>query len=280
MLVRQLRSPYRTRRVSPASGRFPRARSCTCARRRWKRRAVFTSSSRTSRSAFAGLTGTVRSRSSSGMSGSVRRPTRWRQFNATKSRRRWVRYDPCDSSVLKMISTPLRLALRHDEKFPYLRHGGPAAILHRGEWQSKQHPGLSWQLVAGDFLETVGAGAAPTRSDFLRHVLEQNARRAVDDRDLPPLVRRLCRTRGRAFHLHALDRRSRGAPRRRFLCRQRPPAPAPRKKPPSRSRRPHWVRRCPAPTNCSPRNGSGAGIVRMPSFRPKSRPISIRPSRT
>ena len=55
----------------------------------------------------------------------------------------------------------LRLALRHDDKFSYLRHGGPAGILRRGQWQSKQHAGLSWQLVAGDFLETVAGAPAP-----------------------------------------------------------------------------------------------------------------------
>ena len=55
----------------------------------------------------------------------------------------------------------LRLALRHDDKFPYLRHGGPAGILRRGRWQSKQHAGLSWQMVEGDFLETVAVAPAP-----------------------------------------------------------------------------------------------------------------------
>ncbi len=55
----------------------------------------------------------------------------------------------------------LRLALRHDEKFPYLRHGGPAGILRDGEWQSKQHPGLSWSLVPGDFFETVAQAPVP-----------------------------------------------------------------------------------------------------------------------
>ncbi len=55
----------------------------------------------------------------------------------------------------------LRLALRHDDKFPYLRHGGPAGILQKGEWQSKQHPGLSWQLVPGDFLATIAQAPLP-----------------------------------------------------------------------------------------------------------------------
>ena len=55
----------------------------------------------------------------------------------------------------------LRLALRHDDKFIYLRHGGPVGILERGAWQSKGYPGLSWTLVKGDFLETVTAAPQP-----------------------------------------------------------------------------------------------------------------------
>jgi queuine tRNA-ribosyltransferase len=55
----------------------------------------------------------------------------------------------------------LRLALRHDERFPYLRHAGPVGILEKGGWQSKRYEGLSWQLVAGDFLETVRQAPLP-----------------------------------------------------------------------------------------------------------------------
>jgi queuine tRNA-ribosyltransferase len=59
----------------------------------------------------------------------------------------------------------LKLALRHSDKFPYLRHGGPVGILERGEWQSKQHPGLGWLLVQGDFLETLAQ--APLAPDLI-----------------------------------------------------------------------------------------------------------------
>jgi queuine tRNA-ribosyltransferase len=59
----------------------------------------------------------------------------------------------------------LKLALRHDDKFAYLRHGGPVGILEGGEWQSKQYSGLSWLLVKGDFLETVGQ--APLAPDLI-----------------------------------------------------------------------------------------------------------------
>ncbi len=55
----------------------------------------------------------------------------------------------------------LRLALLYNDAFPYLRHGGPPAILEKGEWQSKKHPGLSWQLVMGDFPVTMAAAPAP-----------------------------------------------------------------------------------------------------------------------
>lgn len=59
----------------------------------------------------------------------------------------------------------LRLAVRHSDKFLYLRHSGPAGILDAGEWQSRTHPGLSWTLVSGDFLETMPT--APARPDVI-----------------------------------------------------------------------------------------------------------------
>lgn len=56
----------------------------------------------------------------------------------------------------------LRLAFANNEKFRYLRHSGPHGILNKAEWQSKEHAGLSWQLIHGDFLETMAqAEAAP-----------------------------------------------------------------------------------------------------------------------
>ncbi len=55
----------------------------------------------------------------------------------------------------------LRLALRHLDKFHYLRHGGPVGIVANGEWQSKLCAGLSWSLVPGDFLETVARAPSP-----------------------------------------------------------------------------------------------------------------------
>ena len=59
----------------------------------------------------------------------------------------------------------LKLALQLTDLFPYLRHAGPATILKKSEWQSKQHPGLSWCLLEGDFLETMNA--APALPDLI-----------------------------------------------------------------------------------------------------------------
>lgn len=52
---------------------------------------------------------------------------------------------------LHIISTtsdlnPLRLALSHKTRFPYLRHGAADTLLHRGRWKSRFRPGLSWEL--------------------------------------------------------------------------------------------------------------------------------------
>jgi queuine tRNA-ribosyltransferase len=55
----------------------------------------------------------------------------------------------------------LRLAFRHNRDFPYLRHSGPAAILTDGRWQSRQFPGLSWMLIPGNFLNTMGQATSP-----------------------------------------------------------------------------------------------------------------------
>ncbi len=55
----------------------------------------------------------------------------------------------------------LRLALLHNDAFPYLRHGGPPAILGEGAWQSKTHAGLSWSLVRGDYPRTMADAPSP-----------------------------------------------------------------------------------------------------------------------
>ncbi len=55
----------------------------------------------------------------------------------------------------------LRLAFKHHDLFPYLRHGGPPAILKERRWQSKQYDGLSWELIERDFLESMNLGEPP-----------------------------------------------------------------------------------------------------------------------
>jgi queuine tRNA-ribosyltransferase len=55
----------------------------------------------------------------------------------------------------------LRLALRRQEDFPYLRVDAVKALLADGHWQSQKHAGLNWLLVAGDFLEAMTHAPAP-----------------------------------------------------------------------------------------------------------------------
>jgi len=55
----------------------------------------------------------------------------------------------------------LRLALRNNDVFHYLRHSAPSGILKAGEWQSKTHPGLAWTLVPGSFPTTLADAPHP-----------------------------------------------------------------------------------------------------------------------
>ncbi len=55
----------------------------------------------------------------------------------------------------------LRLAFAHNDQFPYLRHSAPHHLLRHGHWQSKSHPGLTWTLVHGDYVETLAAAPGP-----------------------------------------------------------------------------------------------------------------------
>jgi queuine tRNA-ribosyltransferase len=59
----------------------------------------------------------------------------------------------------------LRLALRNDRHFSYLRHSGPVGLLGAGAWQSRTHAGLRWVLVEGDVFETLPA--ASPRPDLI-----------------------------------------------------------------------------------------------------------------
>ena len=52
----------------------------------------------------------------------------------------------------------LRLASRNSRVFPYLKHGAPGGLLERGRWTSKKLPHFEWQLLSGDFRETMATG--------------------------------------------------------------------------------------------------------------------------
>lgn len=54
----------------------------------------------------------------------------------------------------------LRLAMQHQDKFPYLRHGGPVGILRDGQWQSKKYP-IEWDLL-DDFFEHLEEAPPPS----------------------------------------------------------------------------------------------------------------------
>lgn len=60
----------------------------------------------------------------------------------------------------------LRLAFANNELFPYLRHSGPHGILKQGHWRSRTHPGLTWELVPGDFVETMATAPGPPEIIF------------------------------------------------------------------------------------------------------------------
>jgi len=60
---------------------------------------------------------------------------------------------------------PLRLALRHKKRFPYLEHGAADALAIRGAWHSRRFPRLSWRLIRGDFDDTLTE--APALPDFI-----------------------------------------------------------------------------------------------------------------
>ena len=59
-----------------------------------------------------------------------------------------------------------RLASRHNKLFPWWRHSGPAGILKRGRWHSREFAGLTWVLVNGDFLETMTHALPPPDAIF------------------------------------------------------------------------------------------------------------------
>ncbi|HEX8280040.1 MAG TPA: tRNA guanosine(34) transglycosylase Tgt, partial [Chthoniobacterales bacterium] len=69
----------------------------------------------------------------------------------------------CPMSVISFENDldSLKLAFHRSELFPYLRHSGPAGILKAGHWQSKEHAGLSWTLVSGEFPASIAHAPEP-----------------------------------------------------------------------------------------------------------------------
>ncbi len=55
---------------------------------------------------------------------------------------------------------PLKLALTHPERFPYLKHAAPYVLARDGFWESADGQ-LSWRLLEGDFLARMDEAPAP-----------------------------------------------------------------------------------------------------------------------
>jgi queuine tRNA-ribosyltransferase len=104
----------------------------------------------------------------------------------------------------------LRLAFRHEEKFRYLRHSGPAWVLRAGRWQSREHAGLSWELISGDFRETIATASG--RPDLIFY--DMFSSRADDAHWTPEAFRRLfraCAGRGAELFTYTFSTAARAA---------------------------------------------------------------------
>jgi queuine tRNA-ribosyltransferase len=91
------------------------------------------------------------------------------QFVAASAQGRAVR--PLHIVSFENDMDSLRLAILHSDKFTYLRHNAPTAILEKGRWESKTHLGLSWELIQGDFLELIGSEREISAPDFIYYDL-------------------------------------------------------------------------------------------------------------
>ena len=204
-------------RALPASGRFPRAKSCIRARRRWRKRDSFTSSSRNWPSA---LSLHPRTREplviwdvGLGAAANAMAAIRCYEEQATAGPVRPLQIISFENDL-----DSLRLALRHDDNFPYLRHSGPAGILKDGEWQSKQHAGLE----LGARCRAISSKRCPPRRappDLIFY--DMFSSKTSGDQWTLAVFRRLfaacagrCR---RTVYLHLFHREPRGAARRRIL---------------------------------------------------------------
>ena len=106
----------------------------------------------------------------------------------------------------------LRLALAHHWDFPYLWHGGPAGVLKNGRWQSGKFAGLSWELVMGDFLESIGLAPVIAAPDVIFYdPFSGNADGRLWTWDAFRRLRAACGTRGAELFTYSAATAVRGA---------------------------------------------------------------------
>jgi queuine tRNA-ribosyltransferase len=114
----------------------------------------------------------------------------------------------------------LKLAVQRNDLFPYLRHGGPPALLQAGEWQSKQHIGLSWVLQRGDFLEMMRHVPAPPDLIFY-DMFSSKTSSGVWGLEAFRQISGACAGRAAELYTYVRDIRTRGAARGGVLHRAR-----------------------------------------------------------
>ncbi len=67
---------------------------------------------------------------------------------------------PIELTSFEIDLDPLRLALKHPNRFPHVRHGAPHALLKDKSWKSP-NGNLHWHLIEGDFLDKFHPHDAP-----------------------------------------------------------------------------------------------------------------------
>jgi queuine tRNA-ribosyltransferase len=103
---------------------------------------------------------------------------------------------------------PLRLALAHPERFPYLKHRAPHALLARGEWSSPDSR-IRWRLLAGDFLARLSDAPAP---DVIFHdPFSTRVDGPLWTADAFARIHAACRGRAATLHTYTASTRVRGA---------------------------------------------------------------------
>ena len=144
----------------------------------------------------------------------------------------------------------------------------------------KAHPGLSWQLVPGDFLETVRQAPLPPDLIFYDMFSSKTHGEQWTIEIFRRSVRRLRRDgRRRCFtYTHSTAARAALLAAGFYVAKGRP-AGAKEETTIALTPAALWLAFLASPTSSSPRNGSGAGIVLTPNSRPKFPRSKSRPSR-